>query len=150
VALSEAARAVQQGETLRVLAVFAAAQGSHPLAVRREREALRRLFAERILPRRNVELNVLCHGVTRTRLKDAIRARRGYHVIRWSGHGHHNAPELQGEPGTASAARPWWRCSRTLAGQSCRWWPTRPRPVPTARPRKHRDRLRQNGSSPPS
>ena len=85
-------------ETVRVLAVFAEAPGSRPLAMRREREELRRLFADEIMPHRDVEIDVLCHGVNRRRLKEAIRARRGYHVVHWSGHGHHNALELQGEP----------------------------------------------------
>jgi hypothetical protein len=82
-----------------VLAVFAESPGSRPLAMRREREELQRLFADRILPRRKVELDLLCHGVTRDRLKQAISARHGYHLVHWSGHGHHNALDLQGEPG---------------------------------------------------
>ena len=89
---------VGEEETVRVLAVFAEAPGSRPLAMRREREELRRLFAQKILPNRDVEIDVLCHGVDRRRLKAAIRDRRGYHVVHWSGHGHHNALELQGEP----------------------------------------------------
>ena len=98
VAITGAAKAVREGEPLRVLAVFAEAPGARPLAMRREREALRQLFADKILPQRNVELDILCHGVTRQRLKAAIRARRGYHLVHWSGHGHHNALDLQGEP----------------------------------------------------
>jgi len=86
-----ATTALPPGETLRVLAVFAEAPGSRPLAMRREREQLQRLFAGHILPRRKVEIDLLCHGVTRDRLKQAIRTRRGYHLVHWSGHGHHNA-----------------------------------------------------------
>ena len=52
VPITDPARAVSQGETLRVLAVFAEAPGARPLAMRREREELRKLFAERILPHR--------------------------------------------------------------------------------------------------
>ncbi len=98
VKITGAARAVTEGETLRVLAVFAESPGARPLAMRREREALRKLFAHKILPHRNVEIDLLCHGVTRRRLKEAIRSRRGYHIVHWSGHGHHNALDLQGEP----------------------------------------------------
>jgi tetratricopeptide (TPR) repeat protein len=98
VALTGEARGVAQGETLRVLAVFAEAPGARPLAMRLEREQLRKLFAEHILPHRSVELDVLCHGVTRKRLREAIRSRHGYHLVHWSGHGHHNMLDLQGEP----------------------------------------------------
>jgi tetratricopeptide (TPR) repeat protein/NAD(P)-dependent dehydrogenase (short-subunit alcohol dehydrogenase family) len=98
VAVPEEARRVARGETLRVLAVFAEAPGLRPLAMRLEREQLRRLFAVDILPHRNVELDVLCHGVTRKRLREAILSRHGYHVVHWSGHGHHNSLDLQGEP----------------------------------------------------
>lgn len=98
VEITDAARAVSEGETLRVLAVFAEAPGARPLAMRREREELRKLFADKILPHRNVEIDVLCHGVTRKRLEEAIRSCDGYHIIHWSGHGHHNALELLGEP----------------------------------------------------
>ena len=99
VEITETAGAITDGETLRVLAVFAETPGGRPLAMRKERESLRGLFAEKILPHRNVEVDLLCHGVTRGRLKEAIRSRRGYHIVHWSGHGHHNALELQGEPG---------------------------------------------------
>ena len=95
---AEAAQPLAPGEPLRVLAVFAEAPGSRPLAMRLEREQLRQLFATQILPHRNVELDILCHGVTRQRLREAIRRRRGYHIVHWSGHGHHNMLELQGEP----------------------------------------------------
>jgi hypothetical protein len=97
--VTEAAQRMAAGETLRILAVFAEAPGSRPLAMRLEREQLRKLFATQILPHRNVELDILCHGVTRQRLREAIRTRHGYHIVHWSGHGHHNMLELQGEPG---------------------------------------------------
>ena len=67
---------LSEGEALRVLAVYGEAPGARPLAMRREREELGKLFADKILPHRNVEIDVLCHGVTRKRLKDAIRSRR--------------------------------------------------------------------------
>jgi len=96
--VTEAEQQVAAGEALRVLAVFAEAPGSRPLAMRLEREQLLRLFATQILPHRNIELDILCHGVTRKRLREAIRTRHGYHIVHWSGHGHHNMLELQGEP----------------------------------------------------
>jgi hypothetical protein len=78
------------GEAVRVLLVFADPPSARPLAARLERERLRDLFFEEILPRRNVEVDVLCHGVTRARLQARITDRNGYHVVHWSGHGHVN------------------------------------------------------------
>jgi len=89
-------------ETLRVLLVFAEAPGSRPLAMRLEREQLLDLFFTEILPGRNVEVDALCHGVTRSRLEEQIKSRRGYHIIHWSGHGGHNVLELHPEPGHPS------------------------------------------------
>ncbi len=90
------ARQVSQGDTLRILMVYAEAPGSRPLAMRREREYLRNLFCSEILPKYRIEADVLCHGVTRDTLREQIRSRNGYHIVHWSGHGHHNLLELQG------------------------------------------------------
>ncbi|MCX4239723.1 CHAT domain-containing protein [Paraliomyxa miuraensis] len=87
---------------VRVLLVFAEAPGSRPLAMRREREALRRVFEEEIMPGHRVTLDVLCHGVTRAELEERITSRGGYHVVHWSGHGSHNALEITGEGGERS------------------------------------------------
>ncbi len=87
-------------DPLRVLLVFAEAPGSRPLAMRQEREDLLRLFFDEILPHRRVEVEALCHGVTRDRIKEQITARGGYHIIHWSGHGYHNLLELYGPDGT--------------------------------------------------
>lgn len=87
------------GDPVRVLLVFAEAPGSRPLAMRLEREDLLRLFFDQVLPRRRVEVDVLCHGVTRSRLVEQVRTRGGYEVVHWSGHGHHNLLELRGEDG---------------------------------------------------
>lgn len=88
---------------VRVLAVFAASPGSRPLAMRLARERLRQLFEQEILPHRNVELDVLCHGVTREVLRERITARGGYHIVHWVGHGHHDRLELLGaDDGPAS------------------------------------------------
>ncbi len=86
-------------ETLRVLLVFAEAPGSRPLAMRLEREQLLGLFYDEVMPRRRVSVDVLCHGVTRKALSEKVRDAAGYHVVHWSGHGHHNLLELQGEDG---------------------------------------------------
>jgi tetratricopeptide (TPR) repeat protein len=87
---------------VRVLLVFAEAPGSRPLAMRLEREQLLDLFFSDILPGRHVEVDALCHGVTRSRLEEQIQARGGYQIIHWSGHGHHNLLELHPEPGQPS------------------------------------------------
>ena len=95
-----AADAVNRGdEPLRVLFVFAEAPGDRPLAMRLEREELRELFAGTILPKKNVEIDLLCHGVTRSALKEQVRRKGGYHVVHWSGHGHQNLLSLTGEDG---------------------------------------------------
>ena len=81
-------------EALRVLFVFGAARGSPPLAARRERRALRKLFEEEIYPHRRVVADFLAHGVTRERLEAQIRERGGYHIVHWSGHGLRSKLEL--------------------------------------------------------
>lgn len=81
-------------EPLRMLFVFAEAQGSTPLGARRERRALERLLRERIYPRRRVVADFLVHGVTRNRLEEQLQSVEGYHVIHWSGHGLPNGLEL--------------------------------------------------------
>lgn len=86
-------------ETLRVLLVFAEAPGSRPLAMRLEREQLLDLFYDEVMPARQVSVDVLCHGVTREALREKVRTASGYHVVHWSGHGHHNLLELQGADG---------------------------------------------------
>jgi tetratricopeptide (TPR) repeat protein len=88
-------------DVVRVLLVFAEAPGSRPLAMRLERENLLRLFFDEVLPHRRVEVDVLCHGVTRSRLVEQIKARGGYEIVHWSGHGHHNLLELRDEDGKA-------------------------------------------------
>ncbi|HEX5714918.1 MAG TPA: CHAT domain-containing protein, partial [Thermoanaerobaculia bacterium] len=86
-------------EHLRVLLVYAEAPGSRPLAMRLEREQLLGLFYDEVMPKRRVFVDVLCHGVTRKALKEKVRDAGGYHVVHWSGHGHHNLLELVGEDG---------------------------------------------------
>ncbi|HEV7517241.1 MAG TPA: CHAT domain-containing protein, partial [Thermoanaerobaculia bacterium] len=87
------------GETLRVLLVYAEAPGSRPLAMRLEREQLLELFYDRVMPQRRVRVEALCHGVTRKALREAVHEAKGFHVVHWSGHGHHNLLELVGEDG---------------------------------------------------
>ncbi|MCP4351866.1 MAG: CHAT domain-containing protein [Desulfobacterales bacterium] len=98
-AVAEIARQISEGDTLRILMVYAEAPGSRPLAMRKEREYLRGLFSSEILPKYRIEADVLCHGVTRDTLREQIRSRNGYHVVHWSGHGYHNLLELQGREG---------------------------------------------------
>jgi tetratricopeptide (TPR) repeat protein len=86
-------------EPLRVLFVYAEAPGSRPLAMRLERERLRELFYDEILPERRVEFDVLCHGVTKERLESQIRKAKGYHIVHWSGHGWYDLLELRGKDG---------------------------------------------------
>ena len=100
--VAERAREVTDGgKPLRMLLVFAQAPGSRPLAARREREQLMRVFERHIMQKLDVEVDVLCHGVTRALLEEQIRSSHGYHIIHWSGHGHHNMLELLGEDGAA-------------------------------------------------
>lgn len=86
-------------QSLRVLLVFAEAPGSRPLAMRLERETLLDLFYDEVMPNRRVRVDVLCHGVTRKRLREQVESAGGYHVVHWSGHGHHDLLELYGEDG---------------------------------------------------
>lgn len=88
---------LQPGEPLRVLLVFAEAPGSRPLAARLERRQLLELFHRQVYPHRRVEVDALCHGVTRERLKDQIQDRGGYHILHWIGHGRLNRLELYAE-----------------------------------------------------
>lgn len=97
------------GEPLRVLLVFAEAPGSRPLAMRREREELLHFFHHEVMshtathPERRVEVEVLCHGVSREVLRQALGKR--FHVVHWSGHGHHDLLELHGDDGEPDRIR---------------------------------------------
>lgn len=85
-------------EPLRVLLVFAEKPGARrPLAMQLERRELLDLFHKDIYPHRRVEVDTLCHGVTRERLEAQINNRGGYHIVHWSGHGHQNLLELYSE-----------------------------------------------------
>lgn len=84
----------QSNESLRVLFVFGEAQGSRPLAMRKEGQELLRLFEKEIYPNRCIEAHFLTHGVTRQRLQNQIQENGGYHIVHWSGHGHWNLLEL--------------------------------------------------------
>ena len=89
--------AVGKDEHIRILMVYAEAFGSTPLAMRQEREQLLNLFYKKILPRKRIQVDALCYGVTQSVLKEQIKTARGYHILHWSGHGHHNLLEIQGE-----------------------------------------------------
>ena len=68
-----------------------------PLAMRLERERLLELFFDDVMPDRRVEVDVLCHGATRTALRDKVREASGYHIVHWSGHGHGTFWSLRGK-----------------------------------------------------
>ncbi|MGA1867756.1 MAG: CHAT domain-containing protein [bacterium] len=100
-AQEQAAQIAAGKEDLRILLVFAEAPGSRPLAMRREREALRDLFIKEILPHKQCRIDMLCHGVTKKTIQQKIIESRGYHIIHWSGHGQLNKLEILGEDGTS-------------------------------------------------
>ncbi|MBI1310830.1 hypothetical protein GC176_05940 [bacterium] len=87
-------------QPLKVLLVFAEAPGSRPLAMQQERRELRDLYFDHVLRQNNVQVDVLCHGVTCERLAGQIKQAGGYHVVHWSGHGNHNCVELTHSGGT--------------------------------------------------
>jgi hypothetical protein len=95
----QVAAPLQPDEPLRVLLVHAEAPGSMPLAARLEREKFLYLFASEVMPKRRVTLDILCHGVTRERLRERIQDAGGYHIVHWSGHGQHDALELASDEG---------------------------------------------------
>lgn len=76
--LAEANRVKAGDVPLKVLFVFAEAPGSRPLAMRLEREMLRNLFFTEILPKHQVQVDFLCHGVTRATLRDQIQQAGGF------------------------------------------------------------------------
>jgi hypothetical protein len=84
----------EPGEPLRVLLVFTEVQGGRPMAARVERERLRELFYDEIMPDRQVMLDILSHGVSRDLLRQKLQDAGGYHVIHWSGYGQ----EITGGP----------------------------------------------------
>ncbi|MDQ2696867.1 MAG: CHAT domain-containing protein, partial [Pseudomonadota bacterium] len=86
-------------DRLRVLLVFSLPPGASPLALRLERERLREVFCEAILPQHRVQVDVLTHGVTRKALREQISRAQGYHLLHWSGHGNLNRLELVNEDG---------------------------------------------------
>ncbi len=93
----EIALALEPNEILRVLLVFAETEKSNPLAARLEREQLLALFYEQILPKRLVQIDTICYGVTRASIAEQVRKVQGYHIVHWSGHGNHDSLLLQGE-----------------------------------------------------
>ncbi len=74
--------------------------------------------------RGTVEVDVLCHGVTRARLTEQVRSRGGYHLVHWSGHGRVDGLESPGRGGRrrrrGSPARVWRICSPPPAASSRR------------------------------
>src|SRR5262249_7154105 len=73
------------GERLRVLGLFSLPTGGRPLNLRRERQALLRLFSEIRARGREVDVRVLQYGVTRARLREVLEEAEGWDVIHLSG-----------------------------------------------------------------
>jgi tetratricopeptide (TPR) repeat protein len=73
---------------LRILFVFTETSGQQALAARLERARIIALFRQRIFPRYNVEIDILCYGVSRGLLSNQIKHAKPYHIVHWSGHGH--------------------------------------------------------------
>jgi len=93
----ESSLSLQPNEALRVLLIFAHAPESTPLSARLEREQLLDLFHNDIFPQNWVQVDVLCCGVTRRSIQEQVRKAKGYHIVHWSGHGHHDLLALQSE-----------------------------------------------------
>ena len=91
---------VPVGERLRVLGLFSTPTGGRPLNLRRERQALVRLFAEIGGLGRAVDVRVLQYGVTRQRLQDVLEEGEGWDVIHVSGHGAPGELALETEDGS--------------------------------------------------
>jgi tetratricopeptide (TPR) repeat protein len=104
----EARGAVKQpiAEGLRMLAVFSLPTEGTALALRRERYSLTRLV-RRIAGKyeRSIELHVLQYGVTRQRLREALRDGRGWDVVHFSGHGLTDGLVLERPDGTGDLVR---------------------------------------------
>lgn len=88
---------LEPDEALRVLLIFAHAPDSTPLSARLEREQLLDVFHNDIFPQNWVRADVLCAGVTRRGIQEQVRKAKGYHIVHWSGHGHHDRLVLQTE-----------------------------------------------------
>ena len=86
--------AAEVDEPIRALLVFAGPAGARPAGARQEREDLLDALFHDVLPHRDVEVDVLCHGVTRARLWEQVRRRGGYHLVHWSGHAQGDALEI--------------------------------------------------------
>ncbi|MDM8536119.1 CHAT domain-containing protein [Desulfobacterales bacterium HSG17] len=95
----EIALDLDRKQALRVLLIFAEAPGSAPLAMRLERERLLDLFYHDIMPNKNIEVDVLCHGVNREQIEAQVKQVKGYHIVHWSGHGYYDSLELTAKDG---------------------------------------------------
>jgi hypothetical protein len=94
------------GERLRMLAVFSLPTGGTALALRRERYSLTQLVRQIAGSYgRAIELHVLQYGVTRERLRDALRDGRGWDVVHFSGHGLVDGLVLERADGTGDLVR---------------------------------------------
>ncbi|WP_197041277.1 CHAT domain-containing protein [Chondromyces apiculatus] len=92
-----------QSAPVRVLLVFAEPAGARPAGARIEREELLDTFFRDVLPHRDVEVDVLCHGVTRAQIWEHVRRSGGYHVVHWSGRALAGGLEIELEEGEEEA-----------------------------------------------
>ena len=91
---------VPVSERLRVLGLFSMPAGGRPLNLRRERQALVRLFAEIGGLGRAVDVRVLQYGLTRQRLRDVLEEGEDWDLIHVSGHGAPGELALETEDGS--------------------------------------------------
>ncbi|MCO5996344.1 CHAT domain-containing protein [Actinoallomurus rhizosphaericola] len=89
-------------ERLRVLGLFSLPTGHRPLNLRRERQALSRLFQElAAVHGRAVDVRVLQYGATRERLREVLEEDEGWDVVHISGHGEPGELLLEHADGSA-------------------------------------------------
>ncbi|GAA4619299.1 hypothetical protein GCM10023195_87140 [Actinoallomurus liliacearum] len=89
-------------DRLRVLGLFSLPTGHRPLNLRRERQALSRLFQEiAAVHGRAVDVRVLQYGATRERLREILEEDEGWDIVHISGHGEPGELLLEHADGSA-------------------------------------------------
>lgn len=90
-------------DVLRVLGLFSMPAGERPLNLRRERQALVKLFTGIAAMGRAVDVRVLQYGVTRGKLQEVLTEGGGWDIIHVSGHGAPGELLLETENGSPDA-----------------------------------------------